>query len=142
MIKGISISLRIGYGRASRILALVVMVLVAVRAQGIIMEIGANDPDQCETNGGSMDIHQGRNGVAWSPEIMVGGQTTSKNMVHGFTLNQGCYSHFIAFVKRITMSTNGGSITVTHERYFTDHVLYNSAPHYIGDIATVNFEFT
>ena len=89
-----------------------------------------------------MDLHQGRNGVAWSPEIIVGGKTTSKNMVHSFTLNKGCYPHFIGFFQRITMTSTGAAVTKTHERYFTDHVIHNSVPHFIGDIVTVNFEFS
>lgn len=40
------------------------------------------------------------------------------------------------------MSDTGSSVTMIFERYFTEHIVYNYVPEYIGDIVAVKFEFT
>ena len=108
----------------------------------MVLEIGNNDPDQCDTEGTAMDMHDGRSGQTWIPEVIVGGRTTSKNLIHGFTLNEGCYSYPFGFFHRYTMSETGGSVNLIHERYFTDHVIVQGTKYYIRDVTAVKFEFS
>lgn len=89
-----------------------------------------------------MDMHDGRSGQTWVPEILVGGKTTSKNLIHGFSNNDGCYSLAYGFFHRYTMSQTGGSVTLITERYFTEYLTFLGVKYYIREVTTVKFEFS
>lgn len=73
--------------------------LPTVTASGLVLEVGHNDPASCETLGESFDLYKESSLQAtWSPEIIVGGKTYSKEMLFGSSQpHSSCFSVYYAF---------------------------------------------
>lgn len=60
-----------------KLITLIACILPTVLASGLLIEIGTNDPDSCDTLASTIDLHEGKSGQTWSPLLLVGGNTKS-----------------------------------------------------------------
>ena len=112
--------------------------LTCIQASAVLLEVGNNDPGNCETLGEHLMMKRYCcTGVdTFTPSFVIAGVTKSKTMVTGSSTASGCLEKAVAFWQFYHQPTDN-NLSLIFTRIYNDVVTLNGEIGYFGSVAAL-----